>query len=106
MEQVAVHVGAGFKPAPTGQHQCPTTLAHAAAPLRLSGYDYSQTGAYFITASTQKRVVLFGEIIDCNMRLNETGTIVQQTWEDLPTHYHGIDLDAFMVMPNHMRSEE
>jgi len=27
---------------------------------------------------------------------------VQQTWHDLPTHYHGIDLDAFIVMPNHV----
>jgi REP element-mobilizing transposase RayT len=30
------------------------------------------------------------------------GTIVQQTWDDLPTHYQGIDLDAFIVMPNHV----
>jgi len=29
-------------------------------------------------------------------------TIVQQIWDDLPTHYHGIDLDAFIVMPNHV----
>jgi putative transposase len=28
--------------------------------------------------------------------------IVQQTWDDLPTHYDGIDLDAFIVMPNHV----
>ena len=36
------------------------------------------------------------------MRLNDLGTIVQQTWEDLPANYHGIDLDTFIVMPNHM----
>jgi REP element-mobilizing transposase RayT len=70
--------------------------------LRLPGYDYSQAGAYFITACTHNRVVLFGEVIDCNVRLNEMGTIVQQTWEDLPTHYHDIDLVAFIVMPNHV----
>ena len=46
--------------------------------LRLSGYDYSHAGAYFITACTQNRVMLFGEIIDDNVRLNEMGTIVQQ----------------------------
>jgi REP-associated tyrosine transposase len=46
--------------------------------------------------------MLFGEVIDCHVRLNEMGTIVQQTWDDLPTHYHGIDLDAFVVMPNHV----
>jgi REP element-mobilizing transposase RayT len=46
--------------------------------------------------------VLVGEVIDGDVRLNEMGTIVQQTWDDLPTHYHGIDLDAFIVMPNHV----
>ena len=70
--------------------------------LRLPGYDYSQAGAYFITACTQNRVMLFGEVIDDNVRLNEMGTIVQQTWDDLPKHYHGIDLDAFIVMSNHV----
>ena len=70
--------------------------------LRLPGYDYSQAGAYFITACTQNRVMLFGEVIDDDVRLNEMGTIVQKTWDDLPTHYRGIDLDAFIVMPNHV----
>ena len=27
---------------------------------------------------------------------------MQQTWDDLPAHYNGIDLDAFIVMPNHV----
>jgi len=31
--------------------------------------------------------MLFGEVIDCSVRLNELGSIVQQTWDDLPTHY-------------------
>jgi putative transposase len=70
--------------------------------LRLPGYDCSQAGAYFITACTQNRVMLFGEVIDCEVRLNEMGTIVQQMWDDLPTHYHGIDVDAFIVMANHV----
>jgi putative transposase len=70
--------------------------------LRLPGYDYSQAGAYFITACTQNRVMLFGGVIDGDVRVNEMGTIVQQTWDDLPAHYNGIDLDAFIVMPNHV----
>jgi putative transposase len=70
--------------------------------LRLPSYDYSQAGAYFITACTQSRAMLFGELIDGDVRLNEMGTIVQQTWDDLPAHYHGIDLDTFIVMPNHV----
>jgi putative transposase len=70
--------------------------------LRLPGYDYSQAGAYFITACIHNRAMLFGAVIDGDVRLSEMGTIVQQTWDELPTHYHGIDLDAFIVMPNHV----
>ena len=69
---------------------------------RLPGYDYSQAGAYFITACIHNRAMLFGAVIDGDVRLSEMGTIVQQTWDELPTHYHGIDLDAFIVMPNHV----
>jgi len=70
--------------------------------LRLPAYEYSQAGAYFITVCTQGRVTLFGEVIGCDVQLNEMGMIVQQAWDDLPTHYQGIDLDAFIVMPNHV----
>src|SRR5262249_56920618 len=58
--------------------------------LRLPGYDYSQAGAYFITACTQNRIMVFGEVIDCDVRLNDMGAVVQQTWDDLPAHYHGL----------------
>src|ERR1700724_3254949 len=71
-------------------------------PLRLPGCDYSQAGAYFITACIHNRAMLFGAVIDGDVRLSEMGTIVQQTWDPLPTHYDGIDLDAFIVMPNHV----
>jgi len=70
--------------------------------LRLPSYDYSQAGAYFITVCTLDRIILFGEVIDDDVRLNEFGMLVKQTWDSLPTHYGGIDLDAFIVMPNHM----
>jgi REP element-mobilizing transposase RayT len=70
--------------------------------LRLPGYDYSRAGAYFVTACIHNRAMLLGEVIDGDVRLNEMGTIVQQTWDDLPTHYRGITLDGFIVMPNHV----
>jgi putative transposase len=70
--------------------------------LRLPAYDYSQAGAYFITVCTHARIMLFGEVIGDDMRLNDSGTLVKQTWDNLPAHYDGIDLDAFIVMPNHV----
>ena len=70
--------------------------------LRLQGYDYSQAGAYFITVCTHKRLLLFGDVIEGNVRVNDIGTIVHQSWDNLPNHYPGIELDAFIVMPNHV----
>jgi REP element-mobilizing transposase RayT len=36
------------------------------------------------------------------MRLNEAGRMVLGTWEALPMHYPSVDVDAFVVMPNHL----
>ena len=69
--------------------------------LRLKDYDYSEPGAYFVTICTQNRKHLFGEIANGEMRLNEFGKIVQGCWDDLPNHYGRINLDAFVIMPNH-----
>lgn len=69
--------------------------------LRLQGYDYAQAGAYFVTVCTQGRACLFGGIVDGEMRTNDAGRIVQSEWEALPGRFSGIDVDAFIVMPNH-----
>ena len=70
--------------------------------LRLPGYDYSRPGAYFITAVTRHREPLFGEVVNGVMRLNAFGEIVWACWHDLPNHYPHVQLDAFVVMPNHI----
>ncbi len=70
--------------------------------IRLKGYDYSQPGAYFVTIVTQNRENLFGEIVDDKMILNEYGKIVDKFWHSLPEKYQNIELDEFIVMPNHI----
>ncbi len=70
--------------------------------LRLKHYDYSTPGAYFITVCVQERTSLFGEITDGAMRVNETGQAVLQTWQGLPGRFPAIELDEFVVMPNHV----
>lgn len=70
--------------------------------LRLRGYDYSQPGAYFVTVCTKDGEGLFGEISDGSMRLNVSGEMVQECWVDLPRRYPYVELDAFVVMPNHI----
>lgn len=69
---------------------------------RLKDYDYAQDGAYFVTICTQNRAHLFGTVVDQEMRLNVFGGIVQTCWDDLVNHYSHIELDVFVVMPNHV----
>ena len=70
--------------------------------LRLITYDYSQPGAYFVTICTYKHVPMFGEIIDDEMHLNVVGEIARDTWKTIPDRFPGIELDHFVIMPNHI----
>lgn len=70
--------------------------------LRLKDFDYSQSAAYFLTNCTHDRGSLFGEIIDGQMLMNACGEIVVDCWNNLSFHDPAIQLDAFVVMPNHV----
>ncbi len=72
--------------------------------IRLKGYDYAQAGAYFVTVCTQERACLFGDVVDGEMLLSDAGRIVQTVWEALPNHYPYADLDAWIIMPNHVHA--
>ncbi len=69
--------------------------------IRLQGYDYSQAGAYFVTICTHNRECLFGEIINGDMRLNDVGRIVADSWQWLAEQYDHVLLDQYVIMPNH-----
>jgi putative transposase len=75
---------------------------HNRQSIRLPGYDYSQVGAYYITICARDRECLFGDVVDRRMQLNQAGLIIQSVWDGLPQFYDGIELDAFVVMPNHI----
>lgn len=70
--------------------------------IRLKGYDYSQAGAYFITIVAQDRMHLFGEVGKGEMQLNAAGRMILAEWEALPQRFPTVEIDAFVVMPNHV----
>jgi REP element-mobilizing transposase RayT len=72
--------------------------------VRLQGYDYSQTGAYFVTLCTQGRKCLFGDIVDGQMRLNNAGKIVAGEWMKTAEMRNDIELDEWAIMPNHFHA--
>ncbi|TRZ53172.1 hypothetical protein D4S03_02195 [bacterium] len=69
--------------------------------IRLPGFDYSQSGLYFVIICTNHRECLFGDIVDGKMILNEFGKIINDIWGTLPTRFP-IVLDEFQIMPNHV----
>ncbi len=70
--------------------------------LRLPGFDYSQTGAYFVTVCTINRRCLFGEIVEGKLESSRSGKAVARCWNEIPNHFNGTALDGFVIMPNHV----
>jgi|SRR3989338_1623830 len=75
---------------------------HHRQSMRLKGFDYSQAGAYFVTVCIQNRICLFGKIEGGEIHLNEAGYMVHRIWNELPEKYPGVEIDEFIVMPNHI----
>jgi len=75
---------------------------HHRRSIRLKGYDYSQTGAYFVTICTKNRECLFGEIVNGKIKLDDGGKIAEQCWIDIPKHFPNAIMDEFVIIPNHI----
>lgn len=81
---------------------------------RLKNYDYGTTGLYFITINTKYHVPYFGKIKSIGISNQNIGmlkdylspTLIGETafkyWQEIPAHYPFVELDAFVIMPNHL----
>lgn len=76
-------------------------IKHHRRSIRRKGYDYSQSGFYFITLCVQKRECLFGEIVNHQMILNDAGKMVEKWFHELGNKYPDIECGEYVVMPNH-----
>ena len=75
---------------------------HHRQSIHLKNYDYRQAVAYYVTICCYQKRCLLGKVIDGIMHPNLAGDTVQAAWESLPRHFQFIELDAFVVMPNHI----
>lgn len=74
---------------------------------RLSNYDYSAAGAYFITICTQNRKRLFSDIekTDENqphVQLTAFGKIAEDQLFQLEERYPFVRIGCFVIMPDHI----
>jgi REP element-mobilizing transposase RayT len=70
-------------------------------PLRLKGWNYSN-GCYFITCNTHENKPLFGTIVNGRMVLTAAGQIAKEEWLKSAELRKEVDLDEFVIMPNHV----
>ncbi|BAZ14084.1 hypothetical protein NIES4071_59240 [Calothrix sp. NIES-4071] len=77
---------------------------HHRCSIRLKGYDYTQPGKYFVTICVAKREHLLGYIQNGEMHLNLYGEAVKTNWHNLAKIYSHVELDAFVIMPNHIHA--
>jgi putative transposase len=75
---------------------------HHRRSIRLTEYEYTGAGAYFVTVCALGRECLFGEVMDEVMRLNEFGGIAREEWLRSAEIRKEIILDEFIIMPNHI----
>lgn len=78
-------------------------------PVRLSEYDYSLPGAYFVTICVKDRKAILSDItVGANsirpnkIHLTKYGEVVKTAIENIPKHYPSISVDNFVIMPNHV----
>ncbi|MYD09653.1 MAG: hypothetical protein F4X02_06385 [Chloroflexi bacterium] len=70
--------------------------------LRLDGYDYRNTGVYFVTVCTHQKRCVFGKILNDSMIPNECGFVVKEEWKRAEILRSNVELDMFVLMPNHL----
>lgn len=77
---------------------------------RHKDFDYSQSGFYFITICTKNHQSFFGDVnksgVEYNpiykMKLSYIGKIAEKFWFQIPKHFSFVNLDEFVIMPNHI----
>ncbi len=71
---------------------------------RLSSYDYSQNGAYFLTICTHERKPFLSKIFieDKIPRLTREGQIIERLIGSVSIKYPTITVDHHVIMPDHI----
>lgn len=76
--------------------------------IRLTEYDYSDPGAYFVTVCTKNHEKMFWENVGASIarpedvKLSEIGKIVERSIKNISVCYPTVCVDIYTIMPNHV----
>ena len=76
---------------------------HERKPNRLSEYDYSTNGAYFVTICTQDRRKMLSNIVGDGFPVPKPyGMIAEEFIRQIPVKYPVVTVDRYVIMPDHI----
>ena len=72
--------------------------------IRLKDYDYSQSGAYFITICTKDKKSILSQIKydTYKIELTSIGIVVENSIKNISKKYPNAFIDSYVIMPNHV----
>ena len=71
---------------------------------RLTHWDYSWPGLYFVTVCTANKICWFGEVVDGKMVDSDFGSIARRQWDESFDIRKELKCHAFVLMPNHLHA--
>ena len=86
---------------------------HQRRSIRLKGYDYSGSGAYFVTVCSYKKELIFSSVRaglasahnhDTSIILKSPGKIISNCLYKIPERFKNVIIDEFVIMPNHIHA--
>ena len=69
---------------------------------RLKEWDYSNPWWYYVTINTKDHITFFGSVINEKAVLNDLGKEAEKCWQEIPVHFKNVELNYYVVMPNHV----
>jgi REP element-mobilizing transposase RayT len=84
-----------LRPLKTHTHPVPyNPEIHHRQSIRWRGFDYANPGFYFVTVCTHER--------ELTLAIPEVVAAIDRAWLDLPNRFPAVELDEFIIMPNHI----
>lgn len=71
-------------------------------PLRLGDWDYTQPAMYHITVCIADRTNRLANPVGSAVRLTDAGAMVEHHLVSLPQRFDSVEIDSYVVMPNHI----
>lgn len=71
--------------------------------LRNTNINY-RNGWFFVTCQVAHNKSIFGAIVGERCELNDLGRRVEEYWRAMPSKYPELELDEFVLMPNHFHA--